>query len=609
MIGKVEKRVLRKFRLGTALVVPFILQIIAVGGLIGFILYRSGQQAVNDVASQLRTELTNRITEKLASYTSIPYAINRLNASALSKGNIDPSNAKGEYELWQQMQIYPTISYISCADEKGGFIGVGRFSEEDRSEVFLKFSNAATGFRRLAFGFDSQGNRTEEIPSLSDKRYDPRVRPWYKEPKAARQEVWSDIYLETTTSWPDITASTPVYNQTDNSFIGVCGSDFYLPLEMSNFLGRMKIGKTGTAFIMERSGRLVATSSQQPMIKGTGKNSERLLASESANSTIRATAEYLKTHFGDLNQIQSVQQLDFKLGKEQQYVQIIPFRDRNLDWLVLVTVPESDFMAQIDASRRNALWLSLGGLGVAMATGILTSRWVTRPILKVSQSANSLAEGNLDLHIKPSFLTELDTLANSFNGMAGQLKESIETLEIKNEELRIAEENYRSIFENALEGIFQSSPEGRYIKVNPALAKIYGYDSPSEMIESITNIGEQLYVDPEKRAEFRELLAQQEAAQNFEYRSYRKDSSIIWVQVDARVVKDSSGQILYYEGLVEDITERKRREVELRRQLEELKIEIDQKKREQEVAMLTESSYFQEVKQEMTDVNLDEFWS
>ncbi|XPM54834.2 MAG: PAS domain-containing protein [Leptolyngbya sp. IPPAS B-1204] len=177
------------------------------------------------------------------------------------------------------------------------------------------------------------------------------------------------------------------------------------------------------------------------------------------------------------------------------------------------------------------------------------------------------------------------------------------------EALRIAEENYRSIFENALEGIFQSSPGGQFINANSALAKIYGYDSPAEMMASITNIGEQLYVDPEKRAEFRKLLEQQDAVKDFQYRCYCKDGSIIWIQIDARAVKDNDGRVLYYEGIVQDITERKRREDELRRQLEELKIEIDQKKREKEVATLTESSYFQEVQQEMAEVNLDEFWS
>ncbi len=94
---------------------------------------------------------------------------------------------------------------------------------------------------------------------------------------------------------------------------------------------------------------------------------ERLLATTSANSTIRGTAEYLNTHFSNLSQIQSVQQLDFKLDGEKQYIQVVPFQDDNLDWLVVLTIPEADFMAQINASRHNALWLSLVALGVAIA--------------------------------------------------------------------------------------------------------------------------------------------------------------------------------------------------------------------------------------------------
>ncbi len=98
-------------------------------------------------------------------------------------------------------------------------------------------------------------------------------------------------------------------------------------------------------------------------------------------------------------------------------------------------------------------------------------------------------------------------------------------------------------------------------------------------------------------------------AKDFEYRCYCKDGSIIWTQIDARVVQDDRGQVLYYEGIVQDISDRKRREAELRKQLKELKIEIDHNKREKEVAMLTKSNYFQQVQKEIEEVDLDEFWN
>jgi PAS domain S-box-containing protein len=160
---------------------------------------------------------------------------------------------------------------------------------------------------------------------------------------------------------------------------------------------------------------------------------------------------------------------------------------------------------------------------------------------------------------------EIQVLTQSFYQMTqqlqdtlGQLKDSFETLERKNEELLVAEENYRGIFENALEGIFQSSPDGKFISVNPAMARIYGSNSPQEMIEQITNIGEQLYVNASERDEFRRLMKDQGKVQNFEFPAYRQDHSIIWAQMDARAVRDRQGQIAYYEGIVQDISDRKR---------------------------------------------------
>ncbi|MEL6161294.1 MAG: PAS domain S-box protein [Cyanobacteria bacterium J06623_5] len=175
--------------------------------------------------------------------------------------------------------------------------------------------------------------------------------------------------------------------------------------------------------------------------------------------------------------------------------------------------------------------------------------------------------------------------------------------------LKIAEEKYRSIFENALEGIFQSSPDGRFISVNPAMAKIHRYTSADEMMDAVKNIAKQIYVDPERRHDFIEAISRRGTVEAFEYRSYCKDGSIIWTQVDARAVRDKNNEILYYEGIVQDITERVYREDQLRRQLKELQIEINQEQRQEEVVSLTSSNYFQEVKKEVATINLEDFWT
>lgn len=129
--------------------------------------------------------------------------------------------------------------------------------------------------------------------------------------------------------------------------------------------------------------------------------------------------------------------------------------------------------------------------------------------------------------------------------------------------LQQAEAKYRSIFENTIEGIFQTLPDGRYISANPALARIYGYESREALIKNLTNLEHQLYVDSNRRAEFTYLIQQQGLVSEFESQIYHQDGSVRWISENARAVCDPDGKLLYYEGTVEDITERKHFEAQL----------------------------------------------
>jgi PAS domain S-box-containing protein len=137
------------------------------------------------------------------------------------------------------------------------------------------------------------------------------------------------------------------------------------------------------------------------------------------------------------------------------------------------------------------------------------------------------------------------------------------------EALRRAEQKYRSIFENATEGIFQTTPEGQYLSANPALARMYGYDSPKELLAALTDISRQLYVEPDRREKFTLAMRCDERIEDFESQIYRRDGSVIWISECARAVHDEiTGELLYYEGMVQDITSRKFAE-EARKRAEE----------------------------------------
>src|ERR687889_441522 len=152
-----------------------------------------------------------------------------------------------------------------------------------------------------------------------------------------------------------------------------------------------------------------------------------------------------------------------------------------------------------------------------------------------------------------------DNLARLNSAIERELREA----DVRRERRQV-EEKYRSIFENAVEGIFQTTFDGRFLTANPAMARILGYESPEELLGAISNIRDQLYLEPERREEFYQLALRDGFVSGFELKMYRKDKTLVWASANARAIYDADGSISGYEGTLEDITERKRAEEALR---------------------------------------------
>ena len=130
--------------------------------------------------------------------------------------------------------------------------------------------------------------------------------------------------------------------------------------------------------------------------------------------------------------------------------------------------------------------------------------------------------------------------------------------------LRIAEEKYHAIFENAVEGIYQTNPQGQFITANPAAARMLGFSSPEELMTDRSDMDNRFYAEPNRRQEFKRLLEEKESITGFESQIYRKDGSLVWISENAHCVRDENGNLLYYEGSGLDISERKQMELALR---------------------------------------------
>lgn len=418
-----------KVPLRLVLVVPFVVQLMAAVGLVGYLSFRNSQQAVNDLAHQLMDKASHLVDQHLDRYLAIPHQLNQLNLDAVELGllNLQDFPITGKY-FWKQMRVFD-VGYISYGNIKGEFIGVERLNE---SQLLINEVSESQPGKLFVYATDKLGNRSKQ---LTIKDWDPRTEAWYTEPLKTGKPMWSTIY-----QWDDkpeilsISSSYPVYDQ-QKKIIGVLSIDHLLS-QISDFLNNLKISKSAKVFILERNGLLVASSaSELPYTTVKGK-AQRLNIINSQDPLIKATAQHLLTKFGNFQIIKDSKEIDFSLKGERQFVQIKPWRDKlGLDWLVIVVVPETDFMERINANNHTTILLCLWALVIAAGLGIYTSHWIVKPILRLSEASRAIEKGNLNQTVEVKVIKELSILAQAFNGMARQLRESFTFLEQTNEEL------------------------------------------------------------------------------------------------------------------------------------------------------------------------------
>jgi PAS domain S-box-containing protein len=200
----------------------------------------------------------------------------------------------------------------------------------------------------------------------------------------------------------------------------------------------------------------------------------------------------------------------------------------------------------------------------AIAEGAVGDVWVSASVHPMTLAGQQILLTTLyDISDRKQAEASLHQSQAQLRQQAQELEQRVKQ---RTAELAAAEEKYRRIFEDAAEGIFQTTPTGQYLNANPALAAMYGYESPDDLITSITDIGKQLYVQPRRRDELLAFVRQLESVTVFESQVYCKDGSVIWISENMHAVRDEDGTLLYYEGSVRDITDRKNTEEELRRQ-------------------------------------------
>lgn len=435
---------MRRLPLRLILIVPFVLQLIAAVGLTGWLSIRNSHKAVDEVSSQFRRELASRIWEFLDQTLNLPHRINQLNADAIALGQLDPNDpaALGRH-FRRQLAEFDRVSFIFFGSAAGGAAGAGIISDGtpvvDSTPVDPGLGLVSG--TRFEFATDPAGNRLEQLKATPG--FDARERPWFRAAMEAAGPAWTRVYPFFAEGSLAVAASRPVH-RADGSLAGVLGAEFTLA-QVGEFLNQMEIGLTGETFIVDRDGWLVASSTREPpfVLAPGGREQQRRLAVESGEEVIQATARHLEGVFGDLASIEGHQQLSFEIEGEDHFVHVAPLEDpRGLDWLIVVALPKADFMAAIDANTRTTIGLCLAGFLLALLFGILTSRWISRPILRLNEASQAIARGEMPGPAPMGRVRELSDLAAAFGRMADQLKASFQELETRvdqrTEELKTA---------------------------------------------------------------------------------------------------------------------------------------------------------------------------
>ncbi len=536
--------------------------------LTGYLSFRNGRIAVNEAVAQLRSEISRQIQSRLRAQLEIPVLINRANASAIAQGLLSENDPKAmERFFLSQIERQESVSSIYFGNTLGGLADAGREGTDGFLYVIATDDFKAGPFRKYAV--DDSGGRGELLLTVPD--FDARTRPWYAAARETGVSAWSDAYVLFTGQDMAVAASQPVYGD-NGQFLGVTATDIFLS-RINDYLKDLSIGRTGEAFILEPSGKLIATSTDEHLFVGAEEGGwRRMFLGESHNPVARAADSAMDTIIGDLSGIDTPLPFDFEYDGRRFFAEVTPFdRERGPDWRTLVVVPESDFMAPINENTYWTIGLILATLLLAIGTGIFGSRWITAPLVRLNRVTRELSRGEKGAVAPGSRVREINELSSTFNTMSGEMNRLLEGLrnevaerENVENELRRAAARYRSVVDNIREIVFQLDTAGHWMFLNPAWEESTGYTVEEALGESFLDYVHLDLRNQESR-EFHRLIGRELDAYKGETRIVHRDGDVRWMEVYARPILDDQGAVTGASGTLTDVTERKNVDMAMRR--------------------------------------------
>lgn len=544
------------------LIGAFIVQVVIVAILVRTVSTYVSRSAVNDVTTQLQAEVGARIEQHLVDFLGEAHHLNQVNARLIERGVLDGSNlATLQAYFLSQIESFETPSSVYLGTPQGGLVGAGR--ELTGEHYVTETENLQAGhFQKLEV--DAEGKSLAVLASLPD--FDATTRPWYQRSIEARDETWSDGYVLFTGNDVAVAASRPVYSAS-GSLLGVVSTDISTQ-QLTNYLQTLSYGKTGLGYVMEGNGLLIASSvSNNAVVVQRNGVPTRIAATDSEDPLIRASASFLAQRFADTTQISGTEPLAFSVENRDFLIQVTPHRDVDgLEWLTVVVIPESDFLARIERFRTNLLYINIGIVLLSIVAATVLAQWMSRPMQEMHASLQQAGAGQWMPLIHRSKVMELDHLIMAYNQIVAEIQKTVKrlseevTLRRQTEiSLRESEEHLSHVIEGANLGTWDWQVQGGTVRFNHRWAEMLGY-TQTEILPRFESWSDLLHQDERDQLlqELQKHLRGETPIYHIEHRLRTKEGDWKWILGIGRVIeRDTHGSPLRATGVHQDISERK----------------------------------------------------
>lgn len=384
------------------------------------IAFIEGQSAANDLMEQNLAQIQDRIEERLDDLLNSPIRIQQVNAILISEGWLDLQNLSSwRKTLFEQAQAFSGLSSITWGAADGRSVGISRDPGEIGYEFTIK--DKETGDNLYEFFWDAKGPMAKEPAAIT--LYDPRNRPWYKAAIDAGKSTWTDPYVKADTGGSGIKLAIgyakPI-RDSQEKIIGVMNAELTLD-DITLFLEKLRVGRTGKAFLIDQRGLLIAASSGVP-IRDSG--NYPVIASAAADRQIAAAATRLEEEFGSYEAIEGRYQLKLEINGKPYLLMISPSEHKTgLTWIIATLVPESDFLAEIKAGRYRHIKIGSLAVFVTLLFGVVVAAISIWPMMDLVAFVHRIHQGDLEQELKLEYSTEFVQLSKQMNAMAAGLRD------------------------------------------------------------------------------------------------------------------------------------------------------------------------------------------